>query len=231
MTSVSAHRNKHKPDRTRDTRERLLLTALHLYATQGLHGVSLRRIAAEAGSRNSAAMHYHFDNKLGVIRALVKMIARELAQLDSTLRADAKNENQTTTVKRRTSLQAGFRQTLLPLLTLSESQPWGSDAVHFLSRLVSDGDEEIAAMINDVYAPFWQHTDKALASEFPDLPAPVRQLRLLFMTTNVIHGMAEANWLRYPPLGDVSSFDRDALLDHLVDYLIGGLKAPSLAAT
>lgn len=217
---------KDKTQKHRDTRERLLVTALQLYATEGLHGVSLRRIAVEAGSKNSAAMHYHFDNKLGVIRALVKMIARELTRLDAELRAETKAAKDT-----RPTLQAGFRQTLLPLLKLTNSQPWGADAVHFLSRLVSDGDEEIAAMINDVYAPFWRHTDKALASEFPDLPAPVRQLRLLFMTTNVIHGMAEADWLRYPPLGGVSNFDPEELLDHLVDYLIGGLKAPSLAVT
>lgn len=217
---------KNKTQKNRDTRERLLVTALNLYAKEGLHGVSLRRIAVEAGSKNSAAMHYHFDNKLGVIRALVKMIARELTRLDTELRAEARTEKET-----RPALQAGFRQTLLPLLRLTDSQPWGADAVHFLSRLVSDGDEEIAAMINEVYAPFWRHTDKALASEFPGLPTPVRQLRLLFMTTTVIHGVAEADWLRYPPLGDASNVDPEELLDHLVDYLIGGLKAPSLAVT
>ncbi len=83
-------------------------------------------------------------------------------------------------------------------------------------------------MINEVYAPFWRHLDGALAHEFPELPPSVRHLRLLFMTTNVIHGMAEADWLRHPPLGEpaVSALDREQLLDHLVDYLIGGLQAP-----
>ena len=57
------------------TRQRLLLTALHLYAAEGLHAVSLRRISTEAGSKNSAAMHYHFQNKLGVVQALVELIA------------------------------------------------------------------------------------------------------------------------------------------------------------
>lgn len=206
-----------------DTRERLLHTALGLYAREGLHAVSLRRIAVEAGSKNSAAVHYHFDNKLGVIRALVKMIARELQRLDSELR-DAANP----VASDRSVLQRGFRQTLLPLMKLRDSQSWGGDAVHFLSRLVSDGDEEVAAMINEVYAPFWRHLDRALAHEFPDLPPSVRHLRLLFMATNVIHGMAEVDWLRHPPWGEpgVSEFGSEQLLDHLVDYLIGGLRAP-----
>ena len=57
------------------TRQLLLLTAMHLYATEGLHAVSLRRISAEAGSKNSAAMHYHFQNNIGVVQALVELIA------------------------------------------------------------------------------------------------------------------------------------------------------------
>jgi hypothetical protein len=53
----------------------------------------------------------------------------------------------------------------------------------------------------------------------------------MFMSTNVFHGVAEAAWLTHTPLGDLSHFDEDTLLDHLVDYLIGGLQAPCLATT
>jgi hypothetical protein len=49
----------------------------------------------------------------------------------------------------------------------------------------------------------------------------------MFMTTNVLHGVAEVAWLTHTPLGDLSHFDQDTLLNHLVDYLIGGLQAPS----
>ena len=209
-------------DKNFDTRERLLLTALHLYACEGLHAVSLRRISTEAGSRNSAAMHYHFQNKLGVIQALVDMVSRELARIASSLRP-------THTAKR--SLRSACRDTLRPLVQLPERQSWGTDGVRFLSRLVSEGDEEIAAMVNTVVTPFWQRLDRALAEQLPDLPAPVRRLRLMFISTNVFHGVAEAAWLTHTPLGDLSQFDEDTLLDHLVDYLIGGLQAPCLTAT
>ena len=46
--------------------------------------MSLRRISTEAGSKNSAAMHYHFHNKLGVVQALVDMIAGNCAHRDAT---------------------------------------------------------------------------------------------------------------------------------------------------
>jgi AcrR family transcriptional regulator len=209
-------------DKSVDTRERLLLTALHLYATEGLHGVSLRRISTEAGSKNSAAMHYHFDNKLGVVQALLDMVARELGRIAIALRPEH-------TSKR--SLRSACRNTLRPLVQLPARQSWGADGVHFLSRLVSEGDAEIAAMVNNVVAPFWQRLDGALAEQLPDLPPQVRRLRLMFISTNVFHGVAEAAWLTHTPLGDLSHFDEDTLLDHLVDYLIGGLQAPCLTAT
>ena len=206
-----------KPDKGADTRQRLLFTALRLYAEEGLHAVSLRRISAEAGSRNSAAMHYHFQNKFGVVQALVALITRELVRIAATLR-----EEQTAT----RSLREACRDILRPLVQLPARQSWGADGVHFLSRLVSDNDPDIAAMVNEVYAPFWQRLDQGLARRLPDLPAPVRRLRLMFMTTNVLHSVAEVDWLSHTPLGDMSHFNEDTLLDHLVDYLIGGLQAP-----
>jgi AcrR family transcriptional regulator len=207
------------PDRSTDTRERLLLTALHLYAREGLHAVSLRRISTEAGSRNSGAMHYHFQNKLGVVQALVELIARELGRIATALRPERASKR---------SLRGACRDTLRPLVQLPARQSWGADGVQFLSRLVSENDADIAAMVNAMYAPFWQRLDRALAEQLPELPAPVRRLRLMFMSTNVFHGVAEVAWLTHTPLGDMSHFDEDTLLDHLVDYLIGGLQAPSL---
>lgn len=204
-------------ERSAETRDRLLLTALRLYAREGLDAVSLRRISAEAGSRNSAAMHYHFRNRNGVVEALMGMIGRELGRIARSM--------QPTPAARR-SLREACRDTLRPLVLLRSTQDWGGDAVQFLARVVSAEDPEIAAMVNDIYAPFWRRLDRAVAAALPGLPAPVRRLRLLFIATNVVHGVAEVGWLTRSPLGDLSHFDEDALLDHLVDYLIGGLEAP-----
>jgi len=209
-------------DRPTDTRQRLLLTALQLYARDGLHATSLRSIGVEAGCKNSAAVHYHFDNKLGVVQALVELIAAELTRINQQL------QSQTTAAL---SLRQTCRNTLLPLMRLPVEQAWGADAVRFISRLVSDNDPDIALMVNRVFAPFWQRLDQALAKQLPELPAQVRQLRLMFMSTNIFHGAAEVAWLDHSPLGDLSHFDEDTLLDHLVDYLIGGLQAPCNPAT
>ena len=81
-------------------------------------------------------MHYHFQNKLGVIQALVELIARELASIAGELRTEKISER---------SMSEACRNTLRPLVLLPERRTWGSDAVRFLSRMVSEGDAEIAA--------------------------------------------------------------------------------------
>lgn len=43
-----------------DTRERLLAAGSRLFANEGVHSVPLSRVVAEAGQKNSSALHYHF---------------------------------------------------------------------------------------------------------------------------------------------------------------------------
>jgi AcrR family transcriptional regulator len=201
-----------------DTRAKLLHTALHLYARDGLHGVSLRRIATEAGSRNSAAMHYHFGDKLGVIAALASMIAEKMASITREIRINEPTPD---------TLHGAFRNALRPLTELPQHCSWGTDAVRFMSLAISENSPEIAAVINPIYKPFWNKVDGQLAQLLPELPQGTRQLRLMFMSVNVFHGAAEVASLAHTPLGDMSHFDRNTLLDELVDYLIGGLRAPT----
>lgn len=209
---------RQKTERNADTRERLLQTALALYAREGLHAVSLRRISAESGSKNSAAMHYHFENQLGVLSALMQMITRELRDMDAALRDGSDTKR---------SLRDACRDIITPLVMLPQRQPWGGDALRFVSRLMGENDPEIARLVNEAYAPFLRALDKALAAELPTLPDEVRKLRIMFIHTNIFHGVAEVAWLTDTPLGDLSYFDQDTLLGHLVDFLTGGLEAPS----
>jgi AcrR family transcriptional regulator len=56
-------------ERGERTRERLLDAAERLFAERG-DGVSLREINSAAGGRNNAALHYHFRNREGLLRAI-----------------------------------------------------------------------------------------------------------------------------------------------------------------
>ena len=51
---------------------RLVIAAERLFARHGFDGVSLRQVAAEAGSGNNSAVHYHFGSKHRLIAAIFR---------------------------------------------------------------------------------------------------------------------------------------------------------------
>ena len=203
-----------------ETRRRLLLAALSLYAREGLHGVSLRAISAASGSRNSAAMHYHFNNKAGVIRALLEMIYGEIGLI-------ASNQGLAQTIKECTDLREALRLSLMPLVSLSRNVDWGPDALVFLARLLAEADDELAAISNELNGEYYRQAEAQLARLLPTQDTEVRQLRLIFMTVNIFHGFADIGALAHTPFGDLTTIEDDVLLGHLVDYLYNGLIGPS----
>ena len=65
-------------------RQKILDTALRLFAERGVAAVSLREIRIEADQRNAGALQYHFGTKDGLLRALLE---RELPPLVARRRA------------------------------------------------------------------------------------------------------------------------------------------------
>lgn len=53
------------------TRDRLLSAAEELFAARGIDAVSLREINRLAGAKNAVAVQYHFDDREGVLRAVL----------------------------------------------------------------------------------------------------------------------------------------------------------------
>jgi AcrR family transcriptional regulator len=72
----------HHPVTTRGdrTREQIICAAELLFAERGLLAVSLREINVAAGQRNTAALHYHFNGRAGVIDAIA---SKHLPRIDA----------------------------------------------------------------------------------------------------------------------------------------------------
>jgi AcrR family transcriptional regulator len=63
-----------------DTRAKLLTAAERLFAERGVDAVSLREITRAAGARNVIAVQYHFDDRAGVLTAI---LAKHLPDVDA----------------------------------------------------------------------------------------------------------------------------------------------------
>ncbi|MFJ1311398.1 CerR family C-terminal domain-containing protein [Agrobacterium sp. P15N1-A] len=66
--------------RGNETRERIITTALRLFAERGFDAVSTREIAAAAGA-NPPALQYYFDGKDGLYRACAEYVAEGIRDL------------------------------------------------------------------------------------------------------------------------------------------------------
>lgn len=53
-----------------DSRTQMILVGEALFASDGIDGVSLRRIAAQAGQKNHNAVQYHFGTRDGLVQAI-----------------------------------------------------------------------------------------------------------------------------------------------------------------
>ena len=60
------------PSSADTTRAALLSAAERLFAERGIDGVSLREINRASGARNAIAVQYHFEDRAGVVRAILQ---------------------------------------------------------------------------------------------------------------------------------------------------------------
>jgi AcrR family transcriptional regulator len=62
------------------TRDRLVDAAERLFSERGIEAVSLREITRESGARNAIAAQYHFEDRAGLVRAIM---ARHLPDVNA----------------------------------------------------------------------------------------------------------------------------------------------------
>jgi AcrR family transcriptional regulator len=121
-------------------RRQILDAALRLFARNGISGTSLREIRLAAQQGNAGALHYHFGDKDGLLRALLE---RELPLLVERRRALLVEVSDVR------SVAAVF---VLPFAQLATGTEHERDVVQLLSQLhddVSFSVEDIRGLIGD----------------------------------------------------------------------------------
>ncbi|MDC0662841.1 TetR/AcrR family transcriptional regulator [Marinobacter sp. SS21] len=203
----------HQPD---STRQKILLTALELFAAHGLDGVSLRTISAESGTRNSAAAHYHFGNRLGLIDGILTMITDYLEpQFESAFQGVEQAPGPT--------LRDVVKAMCAPYLSLlSGTPPWGSAALRFMAHLHTDNTQPVIRLLNQHFRADLERIELQLHRVLPQTDRATLRLRLGFTLVNLIHGAAEIHLLATSPFGDIRPDDA-TLFHQFVDYVEGGL--------
>jgi AcrR family transcriptional regulator len=172
------------------TRARLIEAAIRLFAERGVDGVSLRAAAEAAGARNTAAVHYHFKDREGLLQACLAHIVAALRRTEATPFPSSGDP-----------LVDCLAEAFAPLMSLDAREPaWGEAAQLLLLRvLMGEGEglgarfkaitEDDAIALADKIQPFVPHVSKKILLSRIDLAA----LMVLAALACRISGTAEMN--------------------------------------
>ena len=200
---------------------RLVVAAERLFALNGIDGVSLRQIAAEAGSANNSAVHYHFGSKEGLIAAIFR---HRLPQLISERRLLATRCDPD-------DLRSRFEAHYLPVLNLAEATDnyYVSFVEQLQRRAMASGSKipdlpEVPEEGQQSHDDFRRDLDRLLVH----LDEPLRRMRANDAELLCLHAAADreravASDTAVPPF--------ELFVNSLLDGLTAFLAAPASDAT
>lgn len=202
------------------TQDRLLATALKLFAARGIKDVSLRAISAEAGSRNTRACQYHFKNKLGLMSNLLRHIHERIWQPSEKRLQEA------------ISTEATLREILVRGIWPIKMSPYefdaGAEATILLLYCAYDPDPAIRALGTKCTEPHLTTFFAATRSRLTDLPDHVFNARWAIFLTEALAGQAARiqQFQISNKLSELPSWTEHAeYVSTLLDFAEGGLRA------
>jgi len=118
-------------------RQVLILKAQELFARKGIDAVSLNEINKAAGQRNTSALHYHFGNKQGLIKAIIyehyaaidQQINQQLDQFEALPKAQQTPRNLLSAIVTSFSQQLDTREGIDYLLIVSQMFVKGTELI------------------------------------------------------------------------------------------------------
>jgi AcrR family transcriptional regulator len=207
------------------TRYALVSTALRLFAEEGPNAVSIRRITAEAGAANQSAVHYHFENKLGLVRAVLDAVNERLRPLQEEAMAELGDiaAQRTATVKEIVGIG------LSPYIYLFQESGEGQLAMRFLARLTWESGVEAQDLLIQKVRPYFLGLTPFLQAALPSKALEALDFQLYMAAANIIHGLAEITVLAREPDSRVDRLYRERqqdLLRYFYAYISAGLASP-----
>ncbi len=204
-----------------ETKEEILRAAERLFASQGIAESSLRRITREAGV-NLAAVHYHFGSKEALVRAVLE---RRLAPLNR-VRLD-RLEELGRRGDRAPELEEVIRAFVGPVFEMIDREQGGHAFARFVVRTFSEPDEELRQDLLGQFSEVIRRFVDALSEQLPHLSQEEIYWRFHFMVGSMTHTAGMGTLAQRFSGGLCDPMDVEGVIDRLVAYISGGLRAPS----
>ena len=205
--------------RGESTQTRILDSAEYLFSENGVNGASLRAIVAHAGV-NTAAVHYHFGSKNGLLEAVFARRIVPMAELRLKMLAACR--------------EGEGRPPLLHQIIAAFLEPGmrgshgGATFARLRARMAADASDETRALL----AKYFDHSSglflQALAGALPNLPLRDVHWRFHFLLGTMVYTMANTGRLQALTDSSCDPSDMDEALAYLVPFLAQGFEADSI---
>lgn len=198
--------------RSGEVKRRLFLSAEKLAADQGFEAVTSRDITALA-SANLAAINYHYGSKNALLLEIFRTRAAELNRERAALLRQAQAAQPVT-------VRAILHALIAPSILWTDGER--RTALRFLNRARGEGPAEMREIIRTDVRHLTRFAD-ALVSAFPNASRDELIWKLHF-ALGVLHHNSAADYDRLAILSDgaCDPDDRQALLDHMLDFITAG---------
>lgn len=204
------------------TRTRILDSAEYLFSEHGVNGASLRAIVAHAGV-NTAAVHYHFGSKQGLLEAVFARRTVPIAEERLKLLAECR--------------EGDGRPPLLQQIIAAFLEPGmrgnhgGGTFARLRARMAADASDETRALMARYFDQSSGQFLAALAQALPHLPPRDLHWRFHFMLGSMVYSMANPGRIQALTENACDPSDMDASLAYLVPFLAQGFRADAIADT
>jgi AcrR family transcriptional regulator len=192
------------------TVDRLIEVAERLFAEHGLDGVSLRQIAAEAGTLNNSAVRYHFGSREALVTAIIEYRLPHIIQRRELLAARSDPDD----------LRSVLEAHLLPVIDMAETTD--NHYLIFIEQLQRYGRGQdhpflhVSPPLRDSHRTFL-HAAGALLGH---LPEELRTERVVAVTAQCLHASADRQRaMRFGSPQRPYALHVNDLFDGLVGYL------------
>ena len=199
------------------TRQQLLLAALRLFAENGIHAVSLRSINQAAGARNSGAVHYHFENKTGLLLALVDDLMDRIAAYRGNSLRELAERSEPASV--RECLDVFYR----PNWLLHFDPEVGSVSTKFLLLHQMTPVPEVQQRLAERASVNWHLLEELLLRAMPNKDRGVLRIHIGMSWVGVLNGLAALDLMGVTPFGDMRTGSMEQMLPAFQQYLAAGV--------
>ncbi len=205
----------------KDTKSTILDAAEELFAQRGFEATSLREIT-RAADVNTAAVHYHFGSRTGLIEAVIArragpINAERLRRLDA---IEAAHEDAL-------PLEPVLRALIEPVVRIHVDSSLPGDVLgRLMGRVVVEAGEELHEAIVRTFSPIAERFLPALQRALPHLSIPEIGWRVHLIIGSVLFTLAVPHG-RTCPCESLDNMSPGALTDRLVSFAVATMQCPT----